>query len=150
MEELKMIPQRVSLITIGAWNLPLLRSFYLKLGWKETNWSSDNYAVFTTAGGMLSIWSIDDMTKNIDIPLPENSNYFRGVTLSINVDNREQVDEVISAAEQAGAKIHSKAHDAFWGGRSGGFFDPENNYWEVAFNPNSRFDERGTMIEMNG
>ena len=25
-----------------------------------------------------------------------------------------------------------------------------NNYWEVAYNRNSKFDERGTMIEMNG
>lgn len=97
-----MIPQRVSLITIGAWDLPKLRTFYKSLGWTETDWSSDNYSVFKTAGGMLS------------------------------------------------TKILTAAHDAFWGGRSGSFFDPENNYWEIAYNPNSVFDERGAMIEMNG
>lgn len=43
----------------------------------------------------------------------------------------------------------SEANDAFWGGRSGAFLDPENNFWEVAYNPNSVFDERGAMIEMN-
>jgi len=26
------------------------------------------------------------------------------------------------------------------------FADPENNYWEVAWNPNSVFDERGAML----
>lgn len=39
-----MIPQRVSLITIGAFNLPVLRAFYKNLGWDETEISSDNYA----------------------------------------------------------------------------------------------------------
>lgn len=145
-----MILQRVSLITIGAWNLPLLRSFYKGLGWTETDWSSDNYSVFKTAGGMLSIWSIEEMTKDIDIQKPESPNYFRGVTLSINTDYPEQVDEIIELAREAGAKIIHEPTSAFWGGRSAGFFDPENNYWEVAFNPNSIFDERGTMIEMNG
>lgn len=145
-----MIPQRVSLITIGAWDLPLLRSFYKNLGWSETNWSSDNYAVFKTAGGMLSIWSIHEMTKEITIPTLETPNYFRGVTLSVNVDVPKQVDAVIENAKEAGAKIISEANDAFWGGRSGAFMDPENNFWEVAYNPNSVFDERGAMIEMNG
>lgn len=145
-----MILQRVSLITIGAWDLALLRSFYKGLGWTETDWSSDNYSVFKTAGGMLSIWSIHEMTKDIRLPIPETPNYFRGITLSINTDYREQVDEIINAAQKAGAKIIHEPNDAFWGGRSAGFLDPENNYWEVAFNPNSKFDERGTMIEMNG
>ena len=145
-----MILQRVSLITIGAWNLPLLRSFYKGLGWTETDWSSDNYSVFNTVGGMLSIWSIEEMIKDIDLPKPESPNFFRGITLSINTDSPEQVDEIINSARQAGAIIIQEPHNALWGGRSGGFLDPENNYWEVAFNPNSKFDERGTMIEMNG
>ena len=111
-----MILQRVSLITIGAWNLPVLRSFYKGLGWTETDWSSDNYSVFKTAGGMFSIWSIEEMTKDINLPKPENPNYFRGVTLSINTDYREQVDEIINLAQGAGARIIHEPNDAFWGG----------------------------------
>ena len=41
-----MVLQRISLITIGAFNLPILRSFYKSLGWEETETSSDNYAAF--------------------------------------------------------------------------------------------------------
>jgi uncharacterized protein len=145
-----MILQRVSLITIGAWDLPLLRNFYKGLGWIETDWSSDNYSVFKTAGGMLSIWSIEEMTKNIDLPKLESPNFFKGVTLSINTDHAEQVDEIIQSAREAGADVIHDPKAAFWGGRFAGFLDPENNYWEVAFNPNSIFDERGAMIEMNG
>lgn len=99
---------------------------------------------------MLSIWSIYEMIKDVTIPVSDTPDYFRGITLSINVDAPSQVDEVIEKAKEAGAKILTAAHDAFWGGRSGSFFDPENNYWEIAYNPNSVFDERGAMIEMNG
>ncbi|MBP1156451.1 MULTISPECIES: helix-turn-helix transcriptional regulator [unclassified Paenibacillus] len=35
---------------------------------------------------------------------------------------------------------------AFWGGRIAYFSDPENNLWEVAWNPTAIFDERGAMI----
>jgi predicted lactoylglutathione lyase len=145
-----MILQRVSLVTIGAWDLPMLRSFYKKLGWTETDWSSDSYSVFKTAGGMLSIWSIEEVTKDIKLIKPDSPNFFRGVTLSINTDTPEQVDEIIVQAREAGARIIHEPNNTFWGGRSAGFLDPENNYWEVAYNPNSKFDERGSMIEMNG
>ena len=145
-----MIHQRVSLITIGAWNVPLLRSFYKGLGWEESKGSSDNYAIFKTVGTILSIWSIDELSKDIELSKPDSPNYFRGVTLSINTDYREEVDEIISQVKEAGAKVIHEPNEAFWGGRTAGFLDPENNYWEVAYNPHSVFDERGVMIEMHG
>lgn len=147
---LLVIPQRLNLVTVAAWDVPLLRAFYKRLGWTETDWSSDDYAVFSNAGSMLSIWSITELSNDTELPVADNAGFFRGVTLAINVDEREQVDEVLSAAEAAGAKIARPAADRFWGGRSGSFLDPENNTWEIAFNPNVRFDERGAMIEMNG
>lgn len=145
-----MIPQRLSLVTIGAWDVPALRSFYKRLGWNETDWSSDSYAVFVNAGCMFSIWSIDELSKDAETTIPKDPGFFRGVMLAVNVDTREQVDEVLSEAKSVGARISRPAIDRFWGGRSGCFLDPENNAWEVAFNPNSRFDERGAMIGMNG
>ncbi|MFX3672959.1 MAG: hypothetical protein ACE3JQ_00735 [Paenisporosarcina sp.] len=44
---------------------------------------------------------------------------FRFVTLSINVENLKQVDEVMKKAKYEGAHVISEANDAFWGGRSG-------------------------------
>jgi uncharacterized glyoxalase superfamily protein PhnB len=38
------------------------------------------------------------------------------------------------------------AINAFWGGRTAYFSDPEHNLWEVAWNPSAVFDERGGMI----
>lgn len=145
-----MVPQRVTLITIGAWDVPKLRAFYQRLGWHETDWSSDNYAVFENAGCMFSIWSINELSKDAETTIPNDPGFFRAVTLAINVETREQVDTVLSEAEAAGAHINRPATDRFWGGRSGCFLDPENNAWEVAYNPNAVFDEKGAMIEMNG
>ena len=145
-----MIPQRVTLITIGAWDVPKLRAFYKGLGWHETEWSSDNYAVFKNVGCMFSIWSIAELSKDAETAIPKDPGFFRGITLAINVETRELVDAVLSEAESAGAKIGRPASDRIWGGRSGSFLDPENNAWEVAYNPNAVFDEKGAMIEMNG
>jgi len=145
-----MIPQRVTLITIGAWDVPKLRAFYKGLGWHETEWSSDSYAVFKNAGCMFSIWSIAELSKDVETAIPKDLGFFRGITLAINVETSELVDAVLAEAEAAGAQINRPATDRFWGGRSGSFLDPENNAWEVAYNPNAVFDEKGAMIEMNG
>ncbi|WP_409303031.1 VOC family protein [Peribacillus sp. SCS-155] len=145
-----MVPQRLSLVTIGSWNVAELRKFYKRLGWSETEWSSDEYAVFQTAGCMFSIWGISELAEDASLPKPESKHYLRGITLSINVDSPEEVDTVAIAVEKAGGKIVKNPENAFWGGRTFVFLDPENNAWEVAFNPKSIFDERGAMIGMNG
>ncbi|MFC7440487.1 VOC family protein [Laceyella putida] len=142
-----MVPQRVSLITISTINLPELRSFYKRLGWEETDVSSDNYAVFKTAGVLLSLFPVEELAKEAQIEISKSTDYFRaGVTLAINVDKREEVDTTIDTIRNAGAKILREPSDAFWGGRTAYFSDPENNLWEVAWNPNALFDERGAML----
>jgi uncharacterized protein len=141
-----MIPQRVSLITIGAFNLPVLRAFYKNLGWDETEISSDNYAAFKTAGVILSLFPIAELAKDAGVEMPRKYDIYRGVTFAINVDKPEQVDTTIEAVRKVGGKILREPSDAFWGGRTAYFSDPENNLWEVAWNPTAVFDERGAMI----
>ncbi|MGG1678968.1 VOC family protein [Neobacillus sp. NRS-1170] len=141
-----MVLQRVTLITIGANNLPILRSFYQSLGWEETEISSDQYAVFKTAGVLLSLFPIEELAKDAGIELSRSTETYHGVSFAINVEQPEQVDVTIEEIRQAGGKILRKPSDAFWGGRTAYFADPENNLWEVAWNPTSVFDERGAMI----
>jgi len=140
------IPQRVSLITIGAIDLPNLRAFYKSLGWEETNVSSDDYAVFKTAGVLLSLFPIEELAKDAGVNISASQAYSR-VALAINVDKPDQVDEVISNIRQSNGEILREPSDAFWGGRTAYFADPENNLWEVAWNPTAVFDERGAMID---
>jgi uncharacterized protein len=141
-----MIQQRVSLLTIGANNLPELRAFYQKLGWDETEFSSDNYAVFKTAGVLLSLFPIEELAKDAGIQFSSSPEAYRPVTFAINVDKPEQVDAVIEKIREIGGEILREPSDAFWGGRTAYFADPEHNLWEVAWNPSSVFDERGAMI----
>lgn len=141
-----MVPERVSLITIGAHNLPELRKFYQRLGWTETEISSDSYSVFKTAGVLLSLFPIEELTKDAGVDPSEVAKGFKGISFAINVDSIEQVDSVTEEVRKAGGKIVREPSDAFWGGRTSYFLDPEDNAWEIAWNPSSVFDERGAMI----
>lgn len=139
------MPQRVSLITLGARDLPFLRAFYKGLGWAETDISSDQYAVFKTAGVLLSLFPLEELARDAGVQLPDNFPGFRGVTFAINVDTPDDVDTTIQAIREAGGRIVREPSDAFWGGRTAYFADPESNFWEVAWNPTAVFDERGAM-----
>ncbi|WP_042454859.1 VOC family protein [Neobacillus dielmonensis] len=141
-----MVFQRVSLLTIGAYNLPVLRSFYQSLGWEETESSSDSYAVFKTAGVILTLFPVAELAKDASIEFPSSPDAYRPVTFAINVDAPEQVDSTIEQVRISGAKLLREPSDAFWGGRTAYFADPENNLWEVAWNPSAIFDERGAML----
>ncbi|MED4228560.1 VOC family protein [Neobacillus cucumis] len=141
-----MVPQRVSLLTIGAYNLPVLRSFYNSLGWDQTESSSDDYAVFKTAGVLLSIFPIAELAKDSGVEFSQSPETFRPVTFAINVEKPDQVDSTIEQIRQVGGIITREPSNAFWGGRTAYFADPEKNLWEVAWNPSSVFDERGAMI----
>lgn len=141
-----MVLQRISLITIGAVDLPLLRSFYKRLEWEETENSSDECAVFKTAGVLLSLFPIEELAKDAGVELEKSTDTFRGVSFAINVDKPEDVDATTEAIRKAGGTILSEPSAAFWGGRTAYFADPENNLWEIAWNPDSMFDERGAMI----
>ncbi|WP_231495852.1 hypothetical protein [Paucisalibacillus sp. EB02] len=50
-----MVLQRVSLITIGCFDLPLVRKFYHDLEWEETDHGYEDYAVYKTVGVLLSL-----------------------------------------------------------------------------------------------
>ena len=141
-----MVMQRISLLTIGAFEVPILRSFYKSLGWEETEFSSDNYAVFKTAGVILSIFPMEELAKDANIDITHDRRQFRGVTFAINLDKPEDVDYAIEEIRKAGGRILREPSDAFWGGRTAYFSDPENNLWEVAWNPTAIFDERGAMV----
>lgn len=141
-----MVPQRVSLITIGAIDLPELRRFYQKLGWTETAISSDHYCVFKTSGVLLSLFPMEELIKDSGMEFKGEMGGFRGVTFVINVDNPQDVDTTIEEVRKVGGRIIREPSDAFWGGRTAYFFDPENNAWEVAWNPTAVFDDRGAML----
>jgi catechol 2,3-dioxygenase-like lactoylglutathione lyase family enzyme len=137
------IPARVSLVTLAVRDFQKMCGFYRALGWPESSQNGEGFAAFLTGGAILALWPIENFREARHTAAPDS---FRGVMLAINVETPELVDVVLASAGVAGAQIVAEAADAFWGGRSGEFTDPEGNLWEVTWAPGTSFDERGGLI----
>lgn len=136
--------QRISIITLGVEDLRRSRDFYEMMGWRRCPSSKDDI-VFFQAGCMgLALYSRLELAK--DAGVSAEGTGFRGFSLSYNARSRDEVDAVLAAAETAGAKILKSAKDAFWGGYSGYFTDPDGFLWEVAWNPFFPIADNGSIL----
>jgi len=134
---------RISLVTLGVADIVRARSFYEALGWLAAGPSND-HVVFIQLGGMaLALYGRDALARDAGLA-PEGSG-FGGIALGHNVRTCEEVDACLAEAEVAGGKITKPAEDAFWGGYSGYFADPDGHAWEVAWNPHFPILEDGTI-----
>jgi catechol 2,3-dioxygenase-like lactoylglutathione lyase family enzyme len=138
------IPARVSVVTVGVRDLPAVRGFYEALGWRSHT-TGEDFARFETGGAVLTLYSLELLAHEANLPVPAGAR-FRGVTLAVNVEREELVDEAIEAARGAGGTILAEPVAREWGGRSAYFSDPEGNVWEVAWLPGAAFDERDGLI----
>jgi len=131
---------RITLITIGVDNLERALTFYRDgLGFPTrgivgTEFEHGAVAFFYLMNGLkLAIWGRKDLAHEAKVPLgPRSATEF---SLGHNVRSKTEVDEIIEKARRAGAVITDPPHDAFWGGYSGSFQDPDGHLWEVAWNP---------------
>jgi catechol 2,3-dioxygenase-like lactoylglutathione lyase family enzyme len=139
------IPARVNVVTIGARDVAALAQFYDALGWPRGQSSADDFVIYGMAGAVLALYPRDTLAEDGHVEAGPISDY-RGVTFGVNVERKDQVDEAIATAQGAGAVVTKAPEDAFWGGRSAYFADPEGNLWEVAWAPMFKFDERGSLI----
>lgn len=129
-----MVPARLTVLTIGARDLPSLRDFYEAIGWPLVV-DLDDFAAFQTSGAVFTLYALDNLVADTNAGTATSGAGFNGVTPAVNVEKREEVDEAIETARRAGAEIVKPPVDMEWGGRSGYFKDPEGNYWEVAWVP---------------
>ncbi len=84
-------------------------------------------------GLKLAIWTRKSLAHEAKVPLgPSSTTEF---ALGHNVGSKTEVDAVIDQARRAGAIITDPPHDAFWGGYTGSFQEPDGHLWEVAWNP---------------
>jgi uncharacterized protein len=131
---------RVTIITIGVDDLDRSLRFYRDgLGFPTrgivgTEYAHGAVAFFDlTNGQKLAIWARKDLASEAKVPLgPRSATEF---SLGHNVGSKAEVDAVIDQAKRAGAVITDPPHDAFWGGYTGSFQDPDGHLWEVAWNP---------------
>lgn len=139
------IPARVSIITLGARDLEILREFYRALGWRELG-KYEHFSAFDTGGAVLALFPIEMLADDAHVPSVAPQPSYRGFALALNVETAPMVDAVIDELRTIGARVTKEPEDAEWGGRSAYFADPEDNLWEVAWNPAATFDERGALV----
>ncbi|MDJ1133909.1 VOC family protein [Streptomyces iconiensis] len=147
MPETPPIPARLTVVTLGARDLPRLRAFYLALGWPELPASDDGWAAFPLGGAMLALYPLDELAREAAPGAPPPAGW-SGVTLACNVETAAQVDAAYTAALAAGATSVEAPKDREWGGRSAYLTDPEGNRWEFAWARNAVFDARGAVTSL--
>jgi uncharacterized protein len=131
---------RITVITLGVDDLERALSFYrdgLGLPTKGivgTEFEHGAVAFFDLQHGLkLAIWPRTSLAHEAKVPLGPQST--TECTLGHNVASKAEVDALMAQAQKAGATITDPAHDAFWGGYTGSFQEPDGNVWEVVWNP---------------
>jgi catechol 2,3-dioxygenase-like lactoylglutathione lyase family enzyme len=134
--------QRVSVVTLGVADLARSRAFYEALGWRS-NTPAELDVVFFQSGGMVfALWDRAKLAADSGVKIGSG---YGGVTLARNVDSPAAVDEAIARAQAAGATIGRPPGQAFWGGYTGVFLDPDGHPWEVAHTPRWELGADGSV-----
>ena len=136
---------RLNIVTIGVKDLQKSREFYQNaLGWQPSKNSDDKIVFFAQGGIILGLYPIEELAKDAEIP-PQRSG-FSGVTLAINLDSKNGVDELFKTVIEHGGKSLVAPRETFWGGYDCYFADPDGHPWEIAWAPFWEFDEQGSLI----
>lgn len=135
--------QRLSLITLGVADIGRARSFYEGLGWRGQE--TEETVFFRAGGTVVVLWGRDKLAADSGVA-DDGRGTFDGVVLAHNVRSRAEVDDVVAAAERAGAVITRAPAETFYGGYAGCFADPDGHLWEVAHNPGFGFAADGSIV----
>jgi len=140
---LSAMEQRVSLITLGVADVARARAFYERLGWQGQE--VEETVFFQAPGVVLVLWGRDKLALDCGVP-QERAGGFSGVALAHNVRSEAEVDDVIAAAQRAGATVTKSAARTFYGGYAGVFTDLDGHAWEIAHNPGFALAADGSII----
>ncbi len=138
--------QRLTIVGLGVKDLQVSSQFYEeKFGWKKMKSSNEGITFFQLNGILLSLYPNDKLAEDATVS-PEGQG-FKGFTLAFNTRTKEEVDTLIAELEAKGVKIVKRPESVFWGGYSSYIADPDDNLWEIAFNPYLLLDEAGNAVE---
>lgn len=125
--------QRLTFITLGVSDLPAMSAWYREnFGWNPFK-DEDGICFFQLNGIVLALYPAHELAE--DIGIPEDGSGFKRFTCSINFRSEAEVDRVTKDLESKGVRIIRHPEKVFWGGYRGYIADPEDNYWELAWNP---------------
>ena len=131
---------RLTVLTLGVDDLPRAVAFYRDgLQWPTQGIVGEEFAHGAVAffdlqpGLRLALWPRSSIAHDTGLAVAPPS--ATECTLGHNVESEIAVDDVMTAAERAGARIVKPAARTFWGGYAGYFQDPDGHLWEVVWNP---------------
>jgi catechol 2,3-dioxygenase-like lactoylglutathione lyase family enzyme len=128
------VERRMSLVTLGVADLKRAIGFYRDVvGWEPTTLADD--VVFFDLGGMiLGLWPHRELAADEGMAGAEPGAY-HGFSIAYNARSHEEVDAIFRRLEEGGARIARPPVETDWGGYSRYFADPDNHFWEIAWNP---------------
>ncbi|RAU83476.1 VOC family protein [Pontibacter arcticus] len=134
------------MITLGVKNLQRSKDFYQnKLGWQPLESSNESIVFFQMNGLQLALFPQESLAD--DAGVPAEGNGFRGFSLAHNVRSEKEVDELVAALEEKGVRVLKQPQKVFWGGYSSYIADPDDNLWEIAYNPFLPLDNAGSTSD---
>jgi uncharacterized protein len=137
--------QRITLITLGVRNLQRSKDFYQNiLGWQPLESSNESIVFFQLNGIQLALFPQESLAD--DAGVEADGKGFRGFSLAYNVRSEQEVDALVSALEAKGVRVLKQPEKVFWGGYSSYIADPDENLWEIAYNPFLPLDAQGNVI----
>ena len=137
---------RISIITLGVDDLGRSLRFYRDGLGLPTTWAPEKGVIFFQTGGTcLALYPYEKLAEDVSPAFRVARSKFSGIALAHNVRRKDEVDQVLKQAEAAGGRIEKPAQDAFWGGYSGYFSDPDGYLWEVAWGE-FEFREDGSLV----
>jgi hypothetical protein len=135
--------QRISLITLGVADVSRAMGFYEALGWRGQEVEETSF--FQAGGSGFVLWGRDKLAADCQVPDTAGPG-FGGIALAHNVRSRSEVDQIMTAADAAGATITRPAEQTFYGGYAGYFTDPDGHVWEIAHNPTFTLADDGSLV----
>ena len=131
-------------ITLGVSDLARSRKFYEEVLDLHPDKITGDFVFYDLHGIILGLYPDKLLAEDATVEYKKPGSY-RGLTLSHNVVEKEDVDGLVNRLKSGGTEIVKEAEDTFWGGRSAYFRDPDGHLWEIAWNPFAPFDEKGFL-----
>ncbi|WP_260260555.1 VOC family protein [Vibrio intestinalis] len=137
---------RISIITLGVKDLKASYEFYTKLGFPTSYSPEEGIVFFKTGGVCLALYPMNALARDVSPKFVGHREGFSGITLAHNTRSKQEVDQVLAAAVEAGGLLEKPAQDVFWGGYSGYFSDLDGHLWEIAYGDCWDFREDGSLV----
>ena len=132
--------QQISVITLGVDDLARSRKFYVTgFGWRPA-FENDEIIFYQMNGLVLGTWLASALAHDMRRDFVKPPGAF---ALAHNVQTKGDVQPLLDRLVEAGGTLLRAADAPRHGGFRGYVADPDDNSWEIAWNPAWPIDEHG-------